>query len=381
MAFYPTSGKFARVLRSPKVNRVFDIITDREGKVWIATELDGLYVLDPATSTLDQFVHDRSDPRSLSDDRTLNVFEDPSRRIWICAADVVNLWDPESRSFTRFPNRAFPGANSAIAIGTDRKGRLWVSYDGRDLAVLDPATGRFTNFDPSDGVAGGGIDMENLPDGRVLLTGSSGLNIFDPDKVLDIHRAPPPLVITRMTVNDFPVVPPELVDGNSSLHLSHDQDAIEIEFAALDIDAPQLVRYRYRLEGLEKEWVELNDRRFVRYPGLHPGEYVFRIKAQSSRGEWHEQEIGLGVSIAPPWWQTRWAYTGYVMLLLGFITTAYRLRLRQVHLKQQAEMEHFQAERLAEVDKLKSRFFANVSHEFRTPLTMILGPAEEGIAG
>ncbi len=380
MAFYPTSGKFARILRSPTVPRVFDIMTDRGGKVWIATELDGLYVLDPATSVLDHFVHDRSDSRSLSDDLTFNVFEDSTRRIWIGAANVINLWDPENRSFRRFPNRAFLNANSAGAVGTDRKGRLWVSYDGKELAVLEPSTGRFTNFDPSDGVAGGGIDMENLPDGRVLLTGSSGLNIFDPDKVLDIHRAPPPLVITRMTVNDFPVVPPELVDGNSSLHLSHDQDAIEIEFAALDIDAPQLVRYRYRLEGLEKEWVELNDRRFVRYPGLRPGEYVFRIKAESSRGEWHEQELALGVSIAPPWWQTRWAYTGYVMLLLGFITTAYRLRLRQVRLKQQAEMEHFQAERLAEVDKLKSRFFANVSHEFRTPLTLILGPAEEGIA-
>ncbi|RPH77670.1 MAG: hypothetical protein EHM80_12075, partial [Nitrospiraceae bacterium] len=378
MGFDPTTGKFARVRRSV-IAKAVDLVTDREGKVWIATETNGLYVLDPATGTLDHFVHDRSKPSSLSHDRTLNVYEDPSGRIWVGAVGVINLWDPESRTFTRYPNPAVPEANSAGVLGSDRKGRLWVSYDSGELAMLDPSTGLFMTFDPSDGVCGGGIDMENLDDGRVLLTGSSGLNIFNLDSVLDIHRAPPPLVITRMTVNDVPVEPPALADSYSSLHLSHDQDAIEIEFAALDMDAPQLVRYRYRLEGLETEWVEPKDRRFVRYPGLPPGDYVFKVRAASARGEWHEQEIALAVSIAPPWWQTRWAYAGYVMMLVGVITVGYRLRLKQMRLKQQAEMEHFQAERLAEVDRLKSRFFANISHEFRTPLTLILGPAEDGI--
>jgi signal transduction histidine kinase/DNA-binding response OmpR family regulator len=221
--------------------------------------------------------------------------------------------------------------------------------------------------------------MENIEDGRVLLTGSGGLNLFDPDSVLQNRRATPPLAITRMSINDRPVVPASPVDGSGTLPLSYHQDVIELEFAALDIDAPQLVEYRYRLEGLENEWVEPKGRRFVRYPGLRPGEYVFRVRAASSRGEWPEQEIALAISIAPPWWQTRWAYAGYVMLLVGVIAAGYRIRMKQLRLKQQAEMEHFQAERLAEVDRLKSRFFANISHEFRTPLTLILGPAEDGM--
>jgi len=187
------------------------------------------------------------------------------------AGNVINLWDPQSHSFLRYSNPAFPNANSVDVVGADRKGRLWVSYDGKELAALDPSTGLFINFDPSDGAAGGGIDMENLEDGRVLLTGSGGMNIFDPDSILDIHRTPPPLVLTRMAINDRPVVLPASAGGSDALRLSYDQDVIEFEYAALDIDAPQLVEYRYKLEGLEKEWVASEARRYVRYAGLPPG--------------------------------------------------------------------------------------------------------------
>jgi signal transduction histidine kinase/DNA-binding response OmpR family regulator/ligand-binding sensor domain-containing protein len=376
--FDPASGKFVRG-SSTTFGRANDVMQDRNGKLWVATILDGLYRVDPATDSVEHFVHDRSNPNSLSNDRTNNLYEDPSDRIWFGAVSVINLWNPVSRTFSRYPNPAFSDAHAVSVIGSDSQQRLWVSYaDGR-LAMFNPATGRFMNFDASDGVCGFVFDLENLDDGKVLLSGAGGLNIFDPDTVLQVHRTAPSLVITRMSINDHPVVPAASVDGSGTLNLSYDQDAIEIEFAALDIDAPQVVEYRYQLEGLEKEWVEPVARRYVRYPGLRPGEYVFRVNAVSPRGEWPQQEIALKVLITPPWWQSRWAYGGYALAMIALIAAAYRFRLKQIRLKQQAEMEHFQAERLAEVDKLKSRFFANISHEFRTPLTLIRGPVEQAI--
>ena len=372
MKFDPSSGGFLR-LPIPNIVRASNVIQDREGKIWLATEQDGLIVYDPTTGTSNHLVHNPSDPRSLSNGMTDKTYQDPSGRIWVCAGNVINLWDQATRSFTRYPNPAFGQAELAMPIGSDRKERLWVGYVFEGLSILDPASGIFTNFDATDGVCGRVFDMENLNDGGVILTGSKGVNIFRPDSI-DLHRPPPPLVITRMAINDESVVPPSLLDRSGSIQLSHEQDVLEFDFATIDIEAPHLVQYWYQLEGLEKGWVKPKDRRYVRYPGLSPGNYVFKVRAVSSRGEWPDLEIALAVSIAPPWWRATWAYVGYVSLLVGLLFAGYRVRLRQVQLKQRAEMEHFKAERLADVDRLKSRFFANISHEFRTPLTLILGP-------
>ena len=171
---------------------------DRSGMIWVATILGRLYRIDPVTDSVEHFVHDRFDSNSLSNDRTNNLYEDPSGRVWFGAVNVINRWNPTNRTFTRYPNPAFPEANAARVIGPDRKGRLWVSYGNGQLAMFDASSGQFVNFDASDGVCGYVFDMENLEDGKVLLSGSGGLNIFDPDSVLNVHRTEPPLVFTRM---------------------------------------------------------------------------------------------------------------------------------------------------------------------------------------
>jgi signal transduction histidine kinase/ligand-binding sensor domain-containing protein/DNA-binding response OmpR family regulator len=372
--FDPASGRFQSVLRDSVTNAV-DVMKDKEEKIWIATETDGLVVVDPATGGIQRFQHDSTNLRSLSLDRTRKTYQDPQGRIWISAGNVINLYDPSTKSFERFPNPAFPMNINAKPIGSDMKGRLWVDYT-YGLSVLDPSTGTFRNFDASYGLCGKPVDMKNLEAGRVLLTGVRGMNIFNPDSA-GMNPPIPPLVLTRMSINDEPTVPPPVRNGRGFLHLSYPQDVLEFEFACLDMDVPDLIEYQYQLEGLEKQWVKPQNRRFVRYTALPSGDYVFKIKASSTRSEWPDQEIALAVSIAPPFWKTAWAYAAYLSFLIGLLYAGYRVRLRQVQLKQEAEMEHFQAERLAEVDRLKSRFFANISHEFRTPLTLILGPIEK----
>jgi signal transduction histidine kinase/DNA-binding response OmpR family regulator/ligand-binding sensor domain-containing protein len=372
MKFDPSSGRF---LRTPFVHAA-NVMKDHGGRIWIATEGDGLDIYDPVAGTTNHLYSDPSNPRSLSHNTVTLTYEDPSGRIWVGAGKEVHLWNPATSSFTRYPNPTFNDAELAYPIASDKMGRLWVSYSYDGLSILNPSSGEFTSFDPSEGVCGFVYDMESMDDGRVLLAGSAGVNIVSPDSI-DTHRAPAPLIITRMAINDEPVVPPLLLNGSGSLHLSHTQDVLEFEFAAIDIDAPQLVQYQYQLEGLEKDWVKPKGRRFVRYTAIPPGDYVFKVRAASSRGEWPDQEITLAVTIAPPWWRTTWAYAAYVFLFIGLLYAGYRVRLRQLHLQQEVELGQFKAEHLAEVDRLKSRFFANISHEFRTPLTLILGSIQK----
>lgn len=355
---------------------IVHLMKDRAGKIWISDEFLGLYVRDPATMTSTHFEHNRNDTTSISRSHPQRTYQDPQGRIWV-GCDMLNLWEPETRSFKRFPNDIFADATFAYPLGTDARGRLWVRYSGRGLGVLDPNTSQFINFDFSDGLADP-FEMALREDGHVILVGRGGMNIIHPDSLVG-PQLPPRLVITRVLINDTVNLPLQNISAGTGLRLLYDENVLEFGFAAIDPGATHLIDYSYRLEGLENTWVHPNERRSVRYPGLSPGDYLFRFKAVNKFGRWSDQEIALAITIAPPWWRTTWAYAAYGLLVVGILLGGYRLRLRQIQLKQEAEMEHFQAEHLAEVDRLKSRFFSNISHEFRTPLTLILGPADQVI--
>jgi signal transduction histidine kinase len=347
-AFSATAGRF---LGTWLEGEHWGILNDHQGKIWIAQSA-GLVVVDSATGMKERFVHDQSDPRSLSHTLTWSIFQDSFGRIWAGAGNTVDLWNPASRSFIHYNNPGFSDCARAYPLGQDRRGRLWVRTETGKLGVIDTATGKFNTFDLSEGLCNTLGDMENLEDGSVLLSGWAGWNIVWPDSI-GRQRSPPPLLITNMKVNDRVLVPaPVPLGGTGSLQLSHTQDVLEFEFAAIDIDAPQLVRYSYRLEGLEPDWVKTQDRRYVRYTAVPPGTYVFRLRAASARDEWPEQEISLAIGIAPPWWRTWWFETLAVVGFLGLVLSVYRreaTRIRRDKLTQQEfsrqQIESQEAER------------------------------------
>jgi signal transduction histidine kinase/ligand-binding sensor domain-containing protein/CheY-like chemotaxis protein/AraC-like DNA-binding protein len=365
--FDPASGRSFEVLGLGNT-KVWSVMKRRDGTIWVGYETDGIAVLDPVNGTTVHLQHNPADSTSLGSDHVRTLFEDPSGRVWVGAGDIVDLWHPATRSFTHYYNQGFNKALFADILGADQKGQIWVNPTYGGLSVLDPSSGRFTNYDEADGV-NGEFTMENLPDGRVVLSNWIGIVLFHPDSIY-VRQSAPPLVITRMSINDELTTPPHVDGSSAALRLTHSQNVLELEFAALEIDAQRLVKYQYKLEGVETDWVTPKDRRSVRYPGLSPGDYLFRARATSVRGEWPDQEIALAINVAPPWWRSWWAYLAYGFFIVGLLTVAYQMRVKQLSLKHRAD-------NLAELDRLKTRFFTNISHEFRTPLTLILGPVQK----
>jgi signal transduction histidine kinase/DNA-binding response OmpR family regulator len=159
--------------------------------------------------------------------------------------------------------------------------------------------------------------------------------------------------------------------------LDHWQYDFSIEYAGLHFSDPTKNQYKYMLTNYDNDWRDVGNSTSASYTNMSPGEYVFRVIGSNSDLVWNEEGTSIRIIILPPWWANTWAYIIYALIVLSIIYFTWRLQLKRIRLKHDYEMSKFEAEKMYEVDEMKSRFFANISHEFRTPLTMIFGPAKD----
>jgi signal transduction histidine kinase/DNA-binding response OmpR family regulator len=218
--------------------------------------------------------------------------------------------------------------------------------------------------------------------GRMYYGTADNIISFHPDNIRDNPDVPKIQVTSFLLFNDPLTIGPSSILKKSitltdTLQLTYNQNNISFEFAALDFTAPNKNQYAYILDGVDKDWVYSGNRHVATYTNLDHGEYHFRVKGSNNDGIWNDVGTYLIIKITPPWWKTVWAYMLYLIFVVGGIAATWHFQLRRINLRNELNQKSFETQKLQEVDQLKSRFFANISHEFRTPLTLILGPVEQ----
>jgi signal transduction histidine kinase/DNA-binding response OmpR family regulator/ligand-binding sensor domain-containing protein len=377
-------------------SNVLTIYEDASGMLWIGTDDGGLNRFSPKTEIFTRFLKEPDNPNSLSDNTVSSVYESPDLPgiLWIGTEfGGLNKFNLIENKFTHYKEEDGLPGNKVVGVVGDGQGNIWMTTQ-RGLSRFDPIQETFRNFDIYDGLQGNEFNLGAFcksKSGEMFVGGTNGFNAFFPEEIMDNPSIPAVVITDFQIYNESVPIGTFREDNRKSpleknitetkeITLSHKIDVISFEFASLDYSIPQKNQYAYWMEGFEKSWNYSGNRRFATYTNLDPGEYVFRVKGSNSDGVWNEEESSIKITITPPWWQTYWAYTLFAIILSSMVIAIRRYDRKRAQLRHDLKMQRFEAQKLMEVDQLKTHFFANISHEFRTPLTLILGILEKSIS-
>ncbi|MBI5662585.1 MAG: helix-turn-helix domain-containing protein [Ignavibacterium album] len=381
---------------------VWIIYRDSKKRLWLGTNGGGLNLFDESRNKFIHFTADQNSQIQLSSNSIYSICESKIYRaknktiLWIGTNNGLNKIVIDESDTNLFGNKAVKvfstinglPDNSVKTIIEDHTGNLWIGT-GSGISLFNVVTEKFINFNTSDGLVSNDINLSSvlaLDNGWILMGSKSGLNYFNPDEI-KLSEFSPPILITDFRIFNKSVKASENDHLNSSILyadkviLDYSENVFSIHFTALDFNSSESIKYSYMLEGFDKDWVTETSNRFVTYTNLNPGRYIFRLKTTNSDGVWSDKIKSLTIIITPPWWQTYWAVGLYVIVFILGVWGIIKFQVNREKLHQELRRQEFETHHLREVEKIKSRFFANLSHEFRTPLLLIKGPLEQLIEG
>lgn len=376
-------------------NYISSLVEDENSNLWIGAA----YGVDIYNKNTGQFIHlvnTNNDPAGLSHNNVICLFRDSRNRMWVGTREGLNLYDSSTRSFRIFRREDGLPDNAILTIVEYQEGNLWIGTpNGLSNLVIkgdsasDSVRYSFRNYDISDGLQGREFNENaalRTSTGELLFGGANGFNIFNPVEINE-NQITPKAILTDFQVYNKSVKIGEKVNGRvildkaisetSRIYLKYKENMFAIEFAALSFFHPGKNLYRYKLEGFNDDWIQTDgSMRKAVFTNLDPGEYTFRLRASNNDQLWNQEDVELQLTVLPPLWRSNLAFIVYIMIIFGFLMLSRKLILLRERSRQSLEQERGEARRRHMLDLLKIRFFTNISHEFRTPLSLIITPLD-----
>lgn len=346
------------------------IMEDSRGKLWIGSHSTGIgfYRFDPITESFQAFRMPEAH----------HFFEDRKGFIWMGSQDGLLRYDQDSSTFKHFGREEGLLSLSIGAITEDQMGRLWMATDN-GITSLDQSRTNFQHYTPSQGLANYHFKtcVYQNQEGEICFGGNQGILAFHPDSVKR-NEIVPDLAFTRIDLEGktLSIGEDDILTYHPSftkeLHLAHHQNDLTLHYAALHFKQPEKNRYQIMLQPEDKNWRDVGNLRSANYTNLKPGKYQFKVKAANADGFWNQNPITLDINIAPPWYWNIFSQFFYLLTALSLLFVLYNFQLN----RRLAEAEAY---RLSELDRVKTQLYTNITHEFRTPLTVILGMADQAL--
>ncbi|KJD33596.1 histidine kinase [Tamlana nanhaiensis] len=350
-----------------KENNIRTAIQENDSIFWLGAENTGVYKLNIKTDNIDKIevLHDKIKSLYVADNLLwVGTLGSGLKKYNIKTKNVDSYGKAEG-----LPNQVVYG------ILPDNQNNLWLSTNN-GLCKFNPVNISFESFTTFDGLQNAEFNTGAYYKGKngvLYFGGLDGVNWFSPE-LLTYNTVKPKTIISNF----------EVFSQNYSMHsnttLNYNENTVTFTFSSLHFSQPERNLFKYRLLNYDKDWVNSKSVNFAHYTNLAPGNYTFQVISSNYDGVWNNQPASYTFTILKPWYFTNGMKLFYALLVLLILFGVYRYLRFRWQIKTQLQLEHAETERLKKLDEFKTKLYTNISHEFRTPLTLILGPLENQLA-
>jgi ligand-binding sensor domain-containing protein/signal transduction histidine kinase/DNA-binding response OmpR family regulator len=378
------SDDFTRVTELGN-NFINDIFQTKDGMVWVASLGKGLFRYNPGNEKWTVFTNDPKNPSSIAHNKIISLFEDSQSTLWIATeGGGLCKYHPDDESFTSFTTSEGLPNNVVYKVIEDDHSNIWFTTN-QGIVCMNINDYKIKKYTKSDGLLSNqfnyksGIKDKN---GHLYFGGLDGFVAFDPTSFVSNELAPSVQIVQFELFNsivkadqiDSPLN--KAIESTNKIELKHNQSTFSFGFVALSFVAPEKNQYAYMLEGFDHDWIYLDKLQKASYSNIPPGKYAFKVKASNNNGVWNKKEAVIDIHVRPPFYLTMGAYLFYFVSFALSITLLFRAYRNRIQKKNKRRLELFENEKSREIYDAKIAFFTNITHEIRTPLSLIKGPLE-----